>query len=154
MIAVQDVGTPLYTNFAMSWPHNDYAWSSGILEGMTRVALDNWTQENEIVEFWEINQQGDSYFLDVRLRKGIQFHKGYGEMTSEDVVWSVQDLMREGTKHTAFGSLDDLYERDGITATDAYNVRFPLKRNPGDFRGPPTSSAAGIISKAALRRER
>ena len=149
-IAVEDVGTPLYTNFTMSWPHNDYAWSSGILEGMTRVALDNWTQENELVEFWEINQQGDSYFLDVRLRKGVQFHKGYGEMTSEDVVWSVQDLMRDGTKHTAFGSLDDLYERDGITATDAYNVRFPLKRNPGDFRGPPTSSAAGIISKAAF----
>ena len=151
-IAVEDVGTPLYTNFTMSWPHSDYAASSGILEGLTRVALDNWTQENELAEFWEINQQGDTYFLDVRIRKGVQFHKGYGEMTSEDVVWSVQDLMRDGTKHTAFGSLDQLYERDGITATDGYNVRFPLKRNPGDFRGPPTGSGAGIISKAAYEK--
>ena len=151
-IAVEDVGTPLYTNFTMSWPHSDYAASSGILEGLTRVALDNWTQENELAEFWEINQQGDTYFLDVRMRKGVQFHKGYGEMTSEDVVWSVQDLMRDGTKHTAFGSLDQLYERDGITATDGYNVRFPLKRNPGDFRGPPTGSGAGIISKAAYEK--
>ena len=148
-IAVEDVGTPLYTNFTMSWPHNDYAWSSGILEGLTRVALDNWTQENELAEFWEISEQGGTYFLNVRLRKGVPFHQGYGEMTSEDVVWSVQDLMREGTKHTAFGSLDQIYSRDGITATDEYNVRFELKRNPGDFRGPPTSGGAGIISKAA-----
>ena len=148
-IAVDDVGTPLYTNFTMSWPHNDYASSSGILEGLTRIALDNWTQENELADSWEINQQGETFFLDVRLKRGIQFHKGYGELTAEDVVWSVQDLMRDGTKHTAFGSLDQLYDRDAITATDAYSVRFQLKRNPGDFRGPPTGGAAGIISKAA-----
>ena len=49
-IAVDDVGTPLYTNFTMSWPHNDYASSSGILEGLTRIALDNWTQENELAD--------------------------------------------------------------------------------------------------------
>ncbi len=149
-VAVEDVGTPLYTNFTMSWPHNTYAESTGILEGLTRIALDNWTQENMLADGWEISNQGETFFLDVKLKEGVQFHKGYGEMTADDVVWSIQDLMREGTKHTAFGSLDDLYVRDAITAIDQYNVRFELKRNPGNFRGPPTGGSAGIISKAAF----
>ena len=75
-IAVEDVGTPLYTNFAMSWPHNDYAWSSGILEGLTRVALDNWTQENELVEFWEINQQGDNLLPGRKVEEGCPVPQG------------------------------------------------------------------------------
>ena len=41
----------------------------------------------------------------MELQSGVQFHKGYGEMTSADVVWSFLDLMEEGSKHTAFNSI-------------------------------------------------
>ena len=149
-IVIEDIGTPLYLNFNMAWPANDQNWSSGVLEGLTRTALDNWTLENVLAESWRIEDRRGTSFLVVDILKGVQFHKGWGEMTAQDMAWSFQDLMKEGTKHTSFGSLDQLYERDGIRAVDTHTIEFQMKRKPLAFKGPPTGNSAGVISKKAF----
>ncbi len=44
-----------------------------------------------LAESWELNDAGDQ--LTFHLRQGIQFHHGFGEMTAEDVVFSLTDLI-------------------------------------------------------------
>ena len=41
-----------------------------------------------LAESWEISD--DFLTWTFKLNQGVQFHKGYGEMTAEDVVWSMQ----------------------------------------------------------------
>jgi ABC-type transport system substrate-binding protein len=38
-----------------------------------------------------------------KLRKGVQFHKGYGEMTAEDVVFSWNNMLKEGSRFARVG---------------------------------------------------
>lgn len=44
-----------------------------------------------LAESWEINDAGDQ--LTFFLRQGVEFHNGFGEMTAEDVVFSLTDLI-------------------------------------------------------------
>ena len=44
-----------------------------------------------LAESWELNEAGDQ--LTFHLRQGVQFHNGFGEMTAEDVVFSLTDLI-------------------------------------------------------------
>ena len=50
-----------------------------------------------LAKSWEVSDDGLIWTF--HLNEGVQFHKGYGEMTAEDVIWSFQQL---GTseKHT------------------------------------------------------
>lgn len=42
-----------------------------------------------LAESWEMNDAGDA--LTFNLRKGVQFHNGFGELTAADVVFSLND---------------------------------------------------------------
>ncbi len=44
-----------------------------------------------LAESWELNEAGDQ--LTFHLRQGVQFHNDFGEMTAEDVVFSLTDLI-------------------------------------------------------------
>lgn len=44
-----------------------------------------------LAESWELNEAGDE--LTFHLRRGVQFHNDFGEMTAEDVVFSLTDLI-------------------------------------------------------------
>jgi ABC-type transport system substrate-binding protein len=44
-----------------------------------------------LAESWELNEAGDQ--LTFTLRQGVQFHNDFGEMTAEDVVFSLTDLI-------------------------------------------------------------
>ena len=57
-----------------------------------------------------------------KLHEGVQFHKGYGEMTSEDVVWSMQQWGL--SKHPRAGQLAVFWEdRPGSETPDRYTVK-------------------------------
>ena len=44
-----------------------------------------------LAESWDLNEAGDE--LTFNLRQGVQFHNDFGEMTAEDVVFSLTDLI-------------------------------------------------------------
>ncbi len=56
-----------------------------------------------------------------KLRPGVKFHKGFGEMTAEDVVFSYERAMSEGTDVTILSNIDS------IEATGPYEVTIKLK---------------------------
>src|SRR5579883_1557862 len=57
------------------------------------------------------------------LRKGVRFHDG-AEMTSEDVVYTIQRILDPKTASPGRSYLDAV---DSVTAPDRYTVRFHLK---------------------------
>ena len=47
----------------------------------------------KLIENWNISPDGLIWTFDVS--KGVQLHKGYGEMTAEDMLWSISELASE-----------------------------------------------------------
>ena len=51
------------------------------------------TKQNDIAPYLALSWvlASDAKSVTVKLRQGVQFHKGFGEMTADDVVWSYND---------------------------------------------------------------
>ena len=72
-----------------------------------------------LAESWSISD--DFLTWTFKLNKGVQFHGGYGEMTAEDVIWSMQQWGL--SKHPRAGQLAKFWEpREGTHAPDPYTV--------------------------------
>ncbi|HEU0022466.1 MAG TPA: ABC transporter substrate-binding protein [Dehalococcoidia bacterium] len=72
-----------------------------------------------LAESWSISD--DFLTWTFKLNQGVQFHKGYGEMTSEDVLWSMRQW--GSSKHPRAGQLEAFWaERPGTETTDPYTV--------------------------------
>jgi len=76
--------------------------------------------EPDLAESWEVSQDGTTYTF--RLRSGVLFHRGYGELTADDVVFSIQRQLDdpEATFNTIFQNVNE------VVAVDDYTVRIKL----------------------------
>ena len=98
------------TGFEMSY----YAW--GVMEmplfqneeGLIDPAVSLWTS-------WTLDP--DQSKISWTLRKGVQFHGGWGELTAEDVVFSHNNANSDGTRFYGFG---DNTWMGGFTTTGRY----------------------------------
>ena len=77
----------------------------------------------EVAKSYEISKDGRT--ITFKLNPGIQFHHDYGELTSEDVVFSIQ---RHFDKKVTSLSKSQLVDLDRVEALDKYTVKFSLKR--------------------------
>ncbi len=81
-----------------------------------------------LAEEWTQSADGVSY-TDFKIRKGVDFHDGYGEMTAKDVAFSWNDanpnIVPESV-HDTGGSIGTILER--VEVLDEYNVRFHWKQ--------------------------
>ena len=48
----------------------------------------------KLVEEWSVSD--DNLVWTMKLQEGVQFHHGYGEMTADDVIWTMQKLRGGG----------------------------------------------------------
>ena len=83
-----------------------------------------------IAHSWDLAE--DLTSLTFHLRDDVYFHKDWGRVTAEDVVWSFESVMSEGTRSTrgpqirewaAWNSTED----SGWSAVDDETVRLDLK---------------------------
>ena len=74
-----------------------------------------------LAKSWEVSE--DSLTWTFHLEEGVQFHKGYGEMTAQDVIWSFDELSAS-TKHPRASNIRGVWNNeDGFTeAPDPYTV--------------------------------
>lgn len=66
----------------------------------------------------------DGKVITFKLQKGVQFHHGYGEFTSEDVVFN---LKRHLDKKTASRARSQVKDIERVEAPDKYTVKVYLK---------------------------
>ncbi|WP_274425170.1 ABC transporter substrate-binding protein [Chelativorans sp. YIM 93263] len=91
---------------------------------------------------WETSEDGLTWTF--QLREGVQFHKGYGEMTSEDVVHSFDRARFDGVNTAVFGNIES------VEATGQYEVTFRLRGPDPLFLGSTIfQNGASIVSKKA-----
>ncbi len=95
---------------------------------------------------WESSEDARTWTF--KLREGVQFHKGYGEMTSEDVKYSFERMLdpeRAGTTRAVYENVASI-EQDG-----PYGVVFSLKRPDPLFPvGSLLSYSTNVMSKKAI----
>jgi ABC-type transport system substrate-binding protein len=75
-----------------------------------------------LAESWSISQDFTTWTF--KLRKGVQFHRGYGEMTAEDVVWSYVEGWAKNEKHVRFQDFKLFWAAKGgsVGTPDPYTV--------------------------------
>ena len=74
-----------------------------------------------LAESWSLSDDNLSWTF--KLRKGIQFHQGFGEMTAEDVLWSFDQII-ESAKHPGSSDVARMWQHpDGSRETpDPYTI--------------------------------
>src|SRR4030067_1765464 len=100
--------------------------------------------ESDLAERWEHSKDGLVWTF--YLRKGVKFHKGYGEWTAEDVKFSLEKAAKKTTSSFAA----DYAALDKVEAIDQYTVRITFKRTIPSVLGILTNYHGGyIVSKTA-----
>lgn len=118
---------------------------TGIYE--TLVTYDeNMELQPLLAESWEVNQDGMEFVF--HLRKGVLFHKGYGEMKASDVVFTFQRMKDIGDESTA-GTLVNVNNFE-VTAEDDYKVKFVLKEKDPAFLTHMALWCGFIVSEKAV----
>jgi ABC-type transport system substrate-binding protein len=75
-----------------------------------------------LVESWSISDDFTTWTYNVR--KGVQFHKGYGEMTADDIIYSYQQWGSETSVHARGSFINEFWSHpDGSAeAPDPFTV--------------------------------
>jgi peptide/nickel transport system substrate-binding protein len=95
--------------------------------GLTRFAIKDGKVttaevEPDLAESWTLSPDGTVYTF--KLKKGVQFHKGQGEMTAEDVKYSFERQIKKAPG-TRFGV--NLEVIKAIEVVDPHTVQIALK---------------------------
>ncbi|GIT42921.1 MAG: hypothetical protein Ct9H300mP11_08570 [Chloroflexota bacterium] len=61
--------------------------------------------------------------MDLAFPKGVQFHKGYGEMTAEDVLYSYQQW-HHGAKHARSGVMGEYFVVEGASVREGSDIKI------------------------------
>jgi len=121
-----------------------------IFNGLVRFkpgSMDPATMEPDLAEKWTSTADGRVWTFS--LRKGVKFHGDYGELTSEDVVFSLERA--RNPKTSAFSS--DFKEFKLIEALDPYTVRITLSQPVPFLIGLVSNYHGGmIVSKKAVEK--
>src|SRR5262245_17993233 len=124
-----------------------------LYRGLTRFAIKDGKVttsevEPDIAESWTISPEGTIWTF--KLKKGVQFHKGFGELTAEDVKFSF-DRQIQRTPGTRFGEIVEVIK--SVEVVDPYTVQFALKAFDPIFLMRIVGYQAGyIVSKKAVEK--
>ena len=119
-----------------------------IYNGLVRFApgsADPKDLEPDLAERWETSADGRSWTFFIR--KGVKFHGNWGELTAEDVVYS---LRRAGDpSRSSFAA--DFASIESINKMDGYTVRIALKYPDANLLGRVSNYHGGnIVCKKAV----
>ena len=126
----------------------DYACIDPMFNGLVRFKPEDINPEKiepDLAERWERSKDGLVWTF--YLRKGVKFHKGYGEMTAEDVKFSLEKAANKATS----GFAGDYAALDKVDVIDKYTVRITFKSPIPSVLGILTNYHGGyIVSKKAV----
>lgn len=131
----------------VSTKSNDKVLFAMIFNGLVRFkpgSMSPASIEPDLAKSWKTSDDGLVWTF--ALRKGIKFHHGYGELTADDVVYS---LKRAGDpKQSAVSS--DYASFAKIEAVDPHTVRITLSKNIPSVLGVVANYHGGnIVSRKA-----
>lgn len=103
--------------------------------------------EPDLAESWEVSK--DKLVWTFKLRKGVQFHGDFGELTADDVVFSLKKAAEKKTS----SAYKEYAAVKSIEAVDPYTVKITLSEKVPFFLGVVVNYHGGfIISKKAMEK--
>ena len=101
---------------------NDDTVANCVNEGLVRYGANSYDVVNQLAE--KIEQSQDGLTVTFKLKEGVKWHKGYGEVTTEDVKFSYERIADPALK-AAYA--DDWATLDHVEVIDKYNGKIILK---------------------------
>jgi len=147
-MAAQDVGR-LDPHFAVSTIDRVIvAWMFNGLVRFKPGSIDPAEIEPDLAERWESSEDGKTWTF--YLRRGVRFQGNYGELTADDVVFSLRRAANPQT--SAFSA--DFRAFEAVEAVDPYTVRIRLRDNVPSLLGLVTNYSGGYIVSRRAAEER
>ena len=115
-----------------------------IYENLARYKANSTDLEPWLAESWAVSDDGleITFFL----REGVQFHKGYGEFTAEDVKFSIERILKEELPEKG-----EWINLDRVEVVEKYTVKVIFKAvTPTLFTTGLPFQAGMIVSKKAV----
>jgi peptide/nickel transport system substrate-binding protein len=101
---------------------NDTVVANAVMNGLVRYCPNSYDLCNELAE--SIEQSEDGLEITFKLREGVMWHNGYGELTTEDVKYSFERFI-DPELDAAYA--DDWATLDHVEIIDKYNGKIVLK---------------------------
>ncbi len=121
---------------------------SCIYSGLVKYKEGTWEVVPDLALNWDIS--ADNKEITFHLRKGVQFQKGYGELTAADVKFSFERIIDPAQKSPEAASWDAL---DHVEVIDDYTVKLVLKSPSARlFTSTLPLNAGYIVSKKAVEK--
>lgn len=99
--------------------------SASIFEGLVGFDPGTWDVVNVLAEEFEVSPDGLRYTF--KLREGVQFHGGYGEVTAEDVKFSYERIAGLTTPEIESTYASDWEALEEVRVTGRYEGEIVLK---------------------------
>jgi peptide/nickel transport system substrate-binding protein len=109
-------------------------------EGLFTFKPGTWELQPVLAESYQVSDDG--LRIDFKLREGVQFQKGQGELTAEDVKFSYERFLDPKLDASYKGDWEAL---DTVEVKDKYNGTIVLKRPFAPLWGSTLPVAAGIV---------
>jgi len=119
---------------------NENAVNYQVYAALVRHKVGTMEIEPDLAESWTVSDDGLEYTF--YLRRGVQWHRGYGEVTADDVVGHFRRVLDPATMSPHRATLAGIEE---VWAEDKYTVRFRLTQ-PDAFFLNRIAVNAGLIS--------
>jgi peptide/nickel transport system substrate-binding protein len=128
----------------------DFVIGQQVFQGLVSfdyAAKPPWPVVPVLAESYEVSE--DAKMITFKLRKGVQFHHGYGEFTSEDVVFTLERHLDPKIGSRVRGKLGDI---ERVEAVDKYTAKVHLKQPTALTLIPILSyaEASWMVSKKAV----
>jgi len=101
---------------------NDDAVATNVMSGLVTYAPDSYEIVNDLAESIETSPDGKE--ITFKLKEGVKWQNGYGEVTTEDVKFSYERFIDKDLK-AAYA--DDWATLDHVEIIDKYNAKIILK---------------------------
>ncbi|MBI2166434.1 MAG: ABC transporter substrate-binding protein [Chloroflexi bacterium] len=79
-----------------------------------------------VLESWQVTNNADgSRDYTLKIRKGVKYHKGWGEVTAEDVKFSLEQVSKPGSVNANTRRWTDFYGKDpnNMVVVDQYTLK-------------------------------
>ena len=126
---------------------NDQYYLQVIYRSLLKVNMSTMEVEPDMAEKYQVSPDGLTYTF--QIRKGVKFHKGFGDMTAKDVVFSYNRVVDAKTA-SKFAKGFSMVE--SVSAPDDYTVVYKLKAPfaPFPFLVSDQEMGAFILSEKAV----
>ena len=86
-----------------------------------------------LVKEWSVSDDGNVWTL--HLEENVPFHKGKGNMTAQDIIWSMDNIVSEGTVSGRLAQRQTIFyaEGGGMTAVDDHTLQVDTTANGPRF---------------------